>query len=77
MQQQKKFYLLMDYATKGDLYKFLQKRKCLSELEAKHIMYQLSRAVHYIHSKNIIHRDIKLENILLDSYDRVKLCDFG
>lgn len=67
----------MDFATKGDLYKFLQKRKSLTEVETKHIMYQLCRAIHYIHSKNIIHRDLKLENILLDSYDRVKLCDFG
>lgn len=77
MQEGRKYYLLMDYAAKGDLYKFLAKKKKLSEKETKHIIFQLSRALEYIHQRGIIHRDIKLENLLLDEGDRVQLCDFG
>lgn len=40
-------------------------------------MYELLMGVGYIHSRNIAHRDIKLENILLDNTGQVKLCDFG
>ena len=41
------------------------------------IMQQLLSALAYIHSKGIIYRDVKPENVLLDDSDRVKLCDFG
>ncbi len=52
-------------------------KKRLSEREARHIFKQLVAAIHYCHSNHIVHRDIKVENILLDSNWRVKLADFG
>ena len=40
-------------------------------------MFELLKGVGYIHSRRIVHRDIKLENILLDNLGKIKLCDFG
>ena len=49
----------------------------MDEATAKYIMYELLKGVGYIHSRRICHRDIKLENILLDNLGRIKLADFG
>ena len=53
------------------------RKKRLSERQARHIFRQIVAAVHYCHASHIVHRDIKVENILLDSFWRVKLADFG
>lgn len=52
-------------------------KKRLSEREARFIFKQIITAVHYCHFNHIVHRDIKVENLLLDSNLRVKLADFG
>ena len=49
----------------------------MSEREARHIFKQIIEAINYCHTNNIVHRDIKVENLLLDSYGNVKLADFG
>lgn len=49
----------------------------LSEKEAKAISYELAVGIQYLHGKNIIHRDLKLGNILLTEDFCVKICDFG
>ena len=50
----------------------------MDEVEAKFLFKQVISAIHYCHSRCITHRDIKLENILLnDKKDKVKLIDFG
>lgn len=67
----------MDIAEKGDLYHYLGKTGKLEEKEAFKYFIQLCSAIDYLHKKGFIHRDIKLENILLDKYNQVKLCDFG
>ncbi|KAH9157248.1 hypothetical protein AeRB84_000923 [Aphanomyces euteiches] len=48
-----------------------------SQSEAKRVLIELLRAVEYLHSMNIVHRDLKLSNILYDGFGRVKLADFG
>lgn len=51
----------------------------LGELHAKRVARQLAAAVHHIHSRELVHRDIKLDNILVfrSDFSRIKLCDFG
>ena len=49
----------------------------MDEKTAKYIMHELMKGIGYIHSRNVCHRDIKLENILLDNEGLVKLADFG
>ncbi|KAF7313859.1 Serine/threonine-protein kinase MARK2 [Mycena chlorophos] len=61
----------------GELFDYLVEKGRLSEDETKIIFGQLCLAVGYLHEKGIVHRDLKLENVLLDERCRVKLGDFG
>jgi MAP/microtubule affinity-regulating kinase len=75
----RQIHIVMEYIGTTSLSEFLKKRqgKKLTEPEAKVIFKQVASAIHYIHQKEIIHRDIKLENILIESFSNVKLIDFG
>ena len=76
--ESEKYYLMvLELCSGGDLLHYVRRRRFLNENVAKVLFVQLVTAVQYIHDKNIIHRDIKLENILLDNLGVVKLCDFG
>mmetsp|Transcript_17071 Transcript_17071/g.48586 ORF Transcript_17071/g.48586 Transcript_17071/m.48586 type:complete len:502 (-) Transcript_17071:130-1635(-) len=68
---------IMEFAAGGELRGYVEQKKALSEEEARQFFKQIVRAVHYVHSKKIIHRDLKLENILLDANNRCKIVDFG
>ena len=70
-------FIVMEYINGGNLYSLLKKRRKLQEKTAKLIFKQIILALKYIHSRNIVHRDIKLENILLDLNNGIKICDFG
>jgi len=69
--------LVMELCAGGDLLNFVRKRKKLTEETAKILFKQIIDGLGYIHSKQIIHRDIKLDNILLDGKGLVKIADFG
>ena len=69
--------LHMDYAPGGNLGEYVKKQRGVSEAEAKRLFRQIVEAVGYLHSKDICHRDIKLENIVLDEQRNAKLVDFG
>ena len=78
------FYIVMEYANDGDLSKKIktQKQKTYGDKyfsEEKILQYfdQICRGLQYIHSKNIIHRDIKTQNIFLMKNGKVKIGDFG
>ena len=72
-------YLIMHYASKGQLYSLLKKQGRFDQRTTAQYMREILSAVKYLHSFDppIIHRDIKPENILLDENGRVKLADFG
>ena len=72
----KNVYLVLDYYEKGDLCKFLE-GKPLKEKYAKKYMRQLALGLEYLHRNNIIHRDLKLKNILVTNSNDIVISDFG
>ncbi|XP_050432627.1 testis-specific serine/threonine-protein kinase 1-like [Adelges cooleyi] len=70
-------YMFMDYCEKGDLLDYLHQIKCIPNWQAHTFFKQLCGAVDYLHRNDISHRDIKCENVLLESLRHVKLADFG
>ena len=69
-------FIVMEYIC-GDLLGFIRKRGKLSETVSKIVFKQLIEGLKYIHHKKIVHRDIKLDNILIDLTNTIKICDFG
>lgn len=61
----------------GELFNIIEDDKQLNENIIKLIAKQLINALHYLHSNRIIHRDMKPQNILISSQNKIKLCDFG
>ena len=70
-------YLVMEYLPGGDLMALLIKKDILNENEAKFYISELILAIESIHKLDCIHRDIKPDNILIDSNGHIKLSDFG
>ncbi|KAG6809950.1 hypothetical protein H0H92_013941 [Tricholoma furcatifolium] len=70
-------WIVTELCCGGELFDYLAEKGRLSEDEAKLIFGQLCLAVAYLHDNGIVHRDLKLENVLLDERCRVKLGDFG
>lgn len=69
--------LVMEYCVGGDMYQYLNKFGMLSEHQARKYYYQLLEALSYIHRHNIVHRDVKLENLLISHMNDLKLADWG
>ncbi|GES64565.1 serine/threonine protein kinase [Aspergillus terreus] len=74
---EKLVWLVLEYCPGDELYNYLLRHGPLPVEKVKRIFTQLVGAVAYVHSKSCVHRDLKLENILLDKHENVKLCDFG
>ncbi|OMJ69099.1 hypothetical protein SteCoe_33267 [Stentor coeruleus] len=72
-----KIYIILEYAEKGSLFNIIRKRIKLSENEIWPIFTQICVGLNYLHTKNLIHRDIKPDNLLINKDDIVKICDFG
>ena len=70
-------FQVMEYCPYGDLRKFINQKGALSEDHAREFFGHLLLAVAKLHSNDLVHRDLKLENILLDSKLRLKITDFG
>ncbi|XP_037927894.1 testis-specific serine/threonine-protein kinase 4-like [Teleopsis dalmanni] len=73
----RRVYIVMQYAEKGTLLDYVREKRKLTELESHKYYVQLIDALVYIHSKGVVHRDIKCENLLLDAKSNLKLIDFG
>ncbi|XP_046960261.1 uncharacterized protein LOC124530248 [Vanessa cardui] len=72
-----KMILVMEYCSGGELYDYLSQKKVLEEDEARRLFRQIATAVYYCHIHKICHRDLKLENVLLDDTGSAKIADFG
>ena len=70
-------FMVLDYAEHGDALKYIQAVGAISEQLARSWTFQICDAVRYMHDQNIAHRDLKLENLLLDGDRNIKLSDFG
>ncbi|KAI3403809.1 hypothetical protein KGF56_003369 [Candida oxycetoniae] len=69
--------IVLEYASGGELFDYILQHKYLKEPVAKKIFAQLVSGVDYMHAKGLIHRDLKLENLLLDKHNNVIISDFG
>lgn len=74
---EKRIYLILEYAPGGELYKRLTAKGKFSEHETAKYIQDMARALDYCHSKHVIHRDIKPENLLLGLNGELKIADFG
>ncbi len=69
-------YLVFEHM-ETDLHNVIKRKTILKDIHKQYIMYQLLKATKYLHSANVIHRDQKPSNILLNQECHMKLCDFG
>ncbi|KAJ1980261.1 spindle assembly checkpoint kinase [Dimargaris verticillata] len=74
---EKRVYLILEYACRGELYKILKKYGRFSERRASMYVKQMANALLYLHQKHVIHRDIKPENLLVGVNGELKIGDFG
>ncbi|KAI1713213.1 protein kinase domain-containing protein [Ditylenchus destructor] len=77
METKAMIYLVTEYAPNGEIFDLISKQRRLTEDNAREKFWQIISAVQYLHNFNIVHRDLKAENLLLDSNFQIKLADFG
>lgn len=79
--QQERAYLVLEYCAGGDLFEFLRKEGAMDEASAKTLFRCVAEAIAYIHDHNVVHLDIKPENLMFHAsptqVESIKLGDFG
>ena len=69
--------IILEYASGGELFDYILNHRYLKDPAARRLFAQLVSGVGYLHKKGIVHRDLKLENLLLDQNRNIIITDFG
>ncbi|VDK38318.1 unnamed protein product [Taenia asiatica] len=77
MESEKLLCIVTEYLPNGELYEYIAKNGYLNEQVARHKFMEILSAVEHCHLNNVVHRDLKAENMLLDQHMSIKLADFG
>ena len=75
----KQLIMIMEYAGGGELFKYVEEKGKINEIDARKIFLQIVNAMSYCHNRGIVHRDLKLENVLFKNQGEliIKVVDFG
>mmetsp|Transcript_21154 Transcript_21154/g.48564 ORF Transcript_21154/g.48564 Transcript_21154/m.48564 type:complete len:366 (-) Transcript_21154:126-1223(-) len=76
-QDEKRLFLVLEFVNGGELFSHLRKEGRLPNDDARFYAGEITLAFQYLHDKNIIYRDLKPENLLLDCEGQIKITDFG
>eukprot|EP00093_Oithona_nana_P014151 14151.XXX_325040_330751_1 [CDS] Oithona nana genome sequencing. len=77
METKSLLYLVSEYASQGEIFEYIACHGRMSESLARKKFWQILEAVDYCHAHNVVHRDLKAENLLLDANMNIKIADFG
>ncbi len=72
-----RLYFVQEFMRGGELFRLMETERLLVEPEARFYLCEIALALEYLHSLNIVYRDLKTENIMLDAEGHIKLIDFG
>lgn len=72
-----KIFMVMEYAEKGEVFDHISQAHAFTEKDARELFWQVVCAINYCHKSSVVHRDLKAENLLLNSNYQIKVADFG